>query len=135
MARSISPEWRRPVKGHQEEKWILRRAFDDNYTLPRAVLHRRKEAFSDGVSGIEKSWYEIIQEKVKAHVPANWKEIAERKYDHLCPQTEEQYYYRFFFEAEFSKVAAKTCIPYFWMPRWSPGATDPSARTLRVYSS
>lgn len=135
MARSISTEWRRPIKGHQEEKWILRRAFDDGNTLPREVLYRRKEAFSDGVSSQEKSWYEIIQEKVASKVPSNWKEMVERKYDHLPPQTAEQYYYRFFFEAEFSKVAAKTCVPYFWMPRWSPGATDPSARTLTVYSS
>lgn len=135
VARSICSEWRRPCKGYQMEKWILRRAFDDSYTLPREVLYRKKEAFSDGVSSQEKSWYEIIQEKVASHVPANWKETAERRYEHLPPQTAEQYYYRFFFEAEFSKVAAKTCVPYFWMPKWSPGATDPSARTLQVYTS
>jgi asparagine synthase (glutamine-hydrolysing) len=133
VARSIAPYWRRPYKGRQMEKWILRRAFDDNMTLPHEVLWRRKEAFSDGVSSQEKSWYEEIQDRVQNFVPEGWKEKAERSYPHLTPQTAEQYYYRYTFEAEFGKTAVQTCVPYFWMPKWSPGATDPSARTLAVY--
>ncbi len=133
VARSIATYWRRPYKGRQVEKWILRRAFDDNITLPHEVLWRRKEAFSDGVSSQEKSWYEEIQDRVKDFVPEDWKEKAARSYPHLTPQTPEQYYYRYMFEAEFGKTTVQTCVPYFWMPRWSPGATDPSARTLAVY--
>ena len=30
--------------------------------LPDELLYRRKEAFSDGVSSLQRSWYEIIQE-------------------------------------------------------------------------
>ena len=26
-------------------------------------------------------------------------------------------------------------IPYYWMPKWIEGATDPSARTLSIYKS
>lgn len=133
IARSISTEWLRPVRGKQVEKWVLRRAFDDGTTLPHEVLWRRKEAFSDGVSSSEKSWYEIIQEKAEELVPSNWKELASTKYRHLVPQTPEQYLYRFYFEAEYGK-SNSTLLPHFWMPRWSPGATDPSARTLDVYS-
>ena len=133
VARSIATYWRRPYRGRQMEKWILRRAFDDNVTLPHEVLWRRKEAFSDGVSSQEKSWYEEIQDRVKTIVPDDWEEKAERSYPHLTPRTPEQYYYRYTFEAEFGKAPVQTCIPYFWMPRWSPGATDPSARTLAVY--
>jgi asparagine synthase (glutamine-hydrolysing) len=133
VARSVATYWRRPHKGRQVEKWILRRAFDDNSTLPHEVLWRRKEAFSDGVSSQEKSWYEEIQDRVKDFVPEDWKEKAARSYPHLTPQTPEQYYYRYMFEAEFGKTTVQTCVPYFWMPRWSPGATDPSARTLAVY--
>lgn len=134
VARSLPTYWRRPVKGRQVEKWILRKAFDDGVTLPHQVLWRRKEAFSDGVSSQEKSWYQEIQERVMPFMPENWYEKAQRHYQHLPPQTPEQYYYRYIFEAEFSKTPSQTCVPYFWMPRWSPGATDPSARTLSVYN-
>ena len=133
VARSIATCWRRPFKGRQVEKWILRRAFDDGMTLPQEVLWRRKEAFSDGVSGHQKSWYEEIQERVGSLVPEDWKEKAERSYPHMTPKTAEQFWYRYLFEAEFSKNPVQTCVHYFWMPRWTPGATDPSARTLAVY--
>ena len=133
VARSISTYWRRPIRGERIEKWLLRRAFDDGYTLPYDVLWRRKEAFSDGVSSTEKSWYEEIQDRVKEFVPDDWREKAERSYTHLTPQTQEQYYYRYLFECEFGKNPVVTCVHYFWMPRWAPGATDPSARTLAVY--
>jgi hypothetical protein len=85
------------------------------------------------VSSQEKSWYEEIQDRVKLCVPEDWKEKAERSYPHLTPQTAEQFYYRYTFEAEFGKTPVQTCVPYFWMPKWSPGATDPSARTLAIY--
>ncbi len=135
VAKQIATCWRRPSKEHCE-KWILRRAFDDGVTLPREVLWRRKEAFSDGVSSTEKSWYQEIQERCAAVVPANWAEKIEgvKAYEYLSPQTAEQYYYRFLYLASHGPSGVK-CIPYFWMPKWSPGATDPSARTLAVYSS
>ena len=134
VAKSIPTYWRRPIKGKQVEKWILRRAFDDGETLPSQVLWRKKEAFSDGVSSQDKSWYQEIQERVLPFMPENWYDKAQRHYQHLPPQTPEQYYYRYIFEAEFSRIPCQTCVPYFWMPRWSPGATDPSARTLAIYT-
>jgi asparagine synthase (glutamine-hydrolysing) len=133
VARSIATEWLRPSQTFQE-KYLLRRAFDDGKTLPREVLWRRKEAFSDGVSPTEKSWYQIIQERMVSLVPEDWQDRAQKNYLYLTPQTPEQYMYRFHFEAEYGKQACTT-IPHFWMPRWTPGATDPSARTLAVYSS
>lgn len=135
VARSIATEWLRPVKGQRVEKWLLRRAFDDGVTLPSEVLWRRKEAFSDGVSSPEKSWYEIIQERSEERVPENWRESAELQYPNLTPTTAEQYLYRFYFDARYGKANSQTIIPHFWMPRWSPGATDPSARTLAVYTT
>ena len=44
------------------EKYLLRRSFD-NGLLPKEVLWRTKEAFSDGVSSQKKSWYKIIEDK------------------------------------------------------------------------
>ena len=132
VALSIVTDLRRPIKEKQCEKFILRTAFHDGMTLPDEVLWRKKEAFSDGVSGLEKSWYEIIQEKVLTLVPNDWKELS-KQYTHLPPTTPEQFYYRTIFEDYYS--GHERIIPYFWMPKWCEGATDPSARTLKVYTT
>jgi len=116
---------RRPIQGYQPEKWLLRTAFDGMDLLPQAVLWRKKEAFSDGVSGPKKLWYQDIQERL----PEAIKEVD--AYGHLEPKTDEDKYYRQLFESLYPKRA--TAIPYKWMPRWIEGATDPSARTLKVY--
>ena len=50
------------------EKWLLRKAFEPLDLLPPEVLWRRKEAFSDGCSSVEKSWHEIIQERVESEL-------------------------------------------------------------------
>ena len=130
VARSISTQFRRPIKGKICEKFILRKAFDDGETLPEEVLWRKKEAFSDGVSSLEKSWYQIIQEKIS--IQDNWKEYI-TDYTHLPPQTKEMFYYRNIFQIHYNGYA--NVIPYFWMPKWSPGVTDPSARALDVYQT
>ena len=134
VARSIATEWRRPIQGKQVEKWILRRAFNDTSILPPEVLWRRKEAFSDGVSSTEKSWYQEIQERVSKYVPDDWESIAKRNYIYLTPTTMEQYYYRFLYEAYYGKLVSHSVVPYFWMPKWIQGVTDPSARTLPNYA-
>jgi asparagine synthase (glutamine-hydrolysing) len=124
--------FRRPFKGGAPEKNVLREAFNDEMTLPDEVLWRKKEAFSDGVSSLEKSWYEIIQEKVLTLVPSDWENLSKR-YTHLPPTTPEQFYYRTIFEEHYG--GREIVIPYFWMPKWCEGATDPSARTLNVYNT
>jgi asparagine synthase (glutamine-hydrolysing) len=134
LVRSIHPSLLRPVPDLQVEKDILRFAFDDDITLPQEVIHRRKEAFSDGVSGVNKSWYEEIQERVIKCVPHDWKEQSEN-IQHMKPLTAEDFYYRQifseFYPGEQNMLAT---VPYRWMPRWSPETNDPSARTLNVYS-
>lgn len=141
IARALPTKWRRPGTRHGQlepicEKWILRRAFEDSGLLPPEVLWRRKEAFSDGVSGPVRSWYEEIQERVTGLVPADWAAVASEKYKrHLVPTTAEAFYYRILFEAAYPTASmAEAAVPYKWMPRWVEGATDPSARTLAVYS-
>ena len=134
VARSISTSLRRPIKGTQCEKMILRQAFDGLELLPEEIIWRKKEAFSDGVSTSgSKSWYQICQEKCLEEVGPEWKTKAQT-FKYLTPQTAEAYYYRVIFDRFYRN--AQTCIvPYHWMPRWTPGATDPSARTLDVYKS
>ena len=134
VARSIATVWRRPVKGVQVEKWILRKAFEGTELLPSEVLWRQKEAFSDGVSSQEKSWFEEIQERVEPCLPEDWKMKAlEIKY--LTPTTAEAFFYRTLYESFYGTESIETVIPAFWMPRWSPGVTDPSARKLAHYGT
>jgi asparagine synthase (glutamine-hydrolysing) len=142
VARSFEVSNRRPQKGGNPEKWLLRQAFAGSGLLPDEILWRRKEAFSDGVSGGDgaKSWYQICKEKAEAAVGSNWTEGA-KIFTHLTPQTAEAYYYRTLFHQHYSgnpRGAIKPAIgnvPYHWMPKWSGNATDPSARTLKVYSN
>lgn len=128
VAMGYPTELRRPVHGEKPEKWLLRTAFDDGVTLPKEVLWRRKEAFSDGVSAQEKSWFEIIQEEIEERglIPVGWQEIAKEKCWFPVPHTKEAFYYRSLFEESYKHTGAEW--PY-WMPKWST-TTDPSARTL-----
>jgi asparagine synthase (glutamine-hydrolysing) len=67
---SIHPTLRYHRKTGQKEKYLLRSAFSEERfansqrcpLLPKEVLWRRKEAFSDGVSHNTRSLYEILQE-------------------------------------------------------------------------
>jgi asparagine synthase (glutamine-hydrolysing) len=135
VVRSIDPAMLRPIRGVQTEKYILRHAFADGITLPREVLWRRKEAFSDGVSTPEKSWYEEIKERVEEIVPPNWLMKATLHYSNWLPvKTAEEYYYRSLFTMNYGLAAVRVVLPYRWMPKWCPETTDPSARTLASYA-
>ena len=110
------------------EKYLLRKAFDNGGYLPDNILWRTKEAFSDGVSSLNRSWYNIIDEKVtilKGTFAIN--NIT----DINTPTTLEQHYYRDIFDTLY--LGCDTVIPHFWMPRFVE-ANDASARTLKVYS-
>lgn len=129
VAKSIATALRRPVKGSMSEKQVLRLAFLESNLLPAAVLFRKKEAFSDGVSGLEKPWFQECQERSLAEVGEDWV-VKAKEFAHLTPKTSEAYYYRILFNRFYGST--QHIVPYFWMPQWS-SATDPSARTLNVY--
>jgi asparagine synthase (glutamine-hydrolysing) len=119
------------------EKWWLREAFAGTGLLPDSVLWRKKEAFSDGVSG-EKSWFQIIQEWVDDKVTAEELASASETYPYCTPTTKEAYYYRKVFCRWFG-AHRQEVIPGYWQPKWSSngvevkGYIDPSARVLDVY--
>lgn len=111
-------------KGHME-KYVIRSIIEwmDPSLIPNDILFRKKEAFSDGVSSLEKSWYQTIQERIP-------QSESTLNYDFNIPTTDEQKYYRNVF-----RKYHKDCdhlVPYFWMPRFVV-ATDASARTLSQY--
>ena len=125
------------------EKYLIRKAFFEleKDLLPKEILWRTKEAFSDGVSSLTKSWFQIIQDKInlefnnKEH---NLKFILNsiiQKYQNdynsnTKPITYEQAYYRYIYNLNYSST--DHLIPYFWMPKYVD-ANDSSARTLKIY--
>ena len=123
-------------KNAKMEKYLIREAFNDGTYLPRDILFRKKEAFSDGVSSLQRSWYEIIDEKVEKalldeEITDNWKELLEEYKDRVNPPTsKEQLYYRVLFDIYYPNCSS--VIPYFWMPRFVK-AKDAGARTLEIY--
>jgi asparagine synthase (glutamine-hydrolysing) len=154
---SIPSDIRNHSKHKVCEKHLLRLAFD-SYTnleghrlLPKDIIWRTKEAFSDGVSQQSRSLYEIIQEHIqnkykedgypdenfidstKSNIKSDInKHIIIKMYPHNEPKTLEQQYYRDIFEGFYP--GRGEIVPYMWMPRFIEGATDASARTLKIYN-
>jgi len=109
------------------EKTLIRSAFEKYDMLPKEVLWRRKEAFSDGVSSEEKSWYQILTDYFNSmSIP------SEMPRAHNSPYTKESSYYRTLFDLNFGE-RNDNVIPYYWLPSWT-NEKDPSARKLNVYS-
>ena len=129
---SIPADIRNHAANGQCEKYLLRKAFD-NGLLPKEVLWRTKEAFSDGVSSQTRPWFQVIQEHIKYKIFNNDKILGDQKKFHKYnePKTLEQLHYRMVFESYFPNCNLNI-IPKFWMPNFVD-ATDASARTLDVY--
>jgi asparagine synthase (glutamine-hydrolysing) len=124
---SLPPDLRNHRYNEQPEKFLIRGAlaFMNKGILPDDIILRTKEAFSDGVSKIDRSWYTIIGEFVEN------KEIPAESFTHNPPTTKEQRYYRMLFESYYPGCGE--IVPYFWMPKWVE-TNDPSARTIKEKS-
>ena len=128
---SLPPALRFHKRNNQCEKYLLRKAFSDTGLLPNEVLWRTKEAFSDGVSSLKKSWYSIIDEKIIEQYGDTYDSIPPGvDWMHNVPVTREQIFYRHLFDRHYS--GCSHTIPYFWMPKYTD-AKDSSARTLDIY--
>ena len=117
--------------GDKMEKFLLRSAFDQDDLLPKEVLWRRKEAFSDGCSSNERSWHKIIQEFVDKQITDDEYLSEKNKYTLNTPELKESYYYRKIFESHYKNRG--NLIPHFWLPKWCGDKKDPSARELQNY--
>jgi len=135
---SLPPWMKRFGEGadYAVEKHLLRKAFGS--LLPEDVMWRRKEAFSDGVSGHDRTWVQIIKEYVDQRVSDTEVSLANElnKYEHNAPYDKESYYYRTVFERHFPGKGRAETIPYFWRHPFCEGVLDPSARLLKdVYTA
>ncbi|CAI0387501.1 unnamed protein product [Linum tenue] len=139
VAMAIDPQWKmiRPEEG-RIEKWVLRKAFDDedHPYLPKHILYRQKEQFSDGVGY---SWIDGLKAHAALHVTDKMMQNAEFIFPHNTPNTKEAYYYRMIFERFFPQNSASLTVPggasvacstakaVEWDASWSNNL-DPSGR-------
>lgn len=131
---SIPPYFRNHKNHRQCEKFLLRQSFSKEYfqdfegkqILPDEILWRKKEAFSDGVSSNGRSLYTILQERIAKKINSQQEAIT-----YNANIDTEKYYYKSLFLEYYPNC--QEILPYFWMPKYT-NATDPSARTLDIYS-
>lgn len=106
---SLPSEWR-AVGEEKTEKFLLRESFDKQYPdlIPKEVLWRKKDGFSDGVtSEADKPWFEKLEVKEDIVLPTT------------LPDTPEAKYYYQFFRKMYSRL--DHLHPYTWKARWGDG--------------
>ncbi|KQK05590.1 hypothetical protein BRADI_2g21050v3 [Brachypodium distachyon] len=111
VAMDIDPEYKMIRRDlGRIEKWVLRNAFDDDEKpyLPKHILYRQKEQFSDGVGY---SWIDGLKDHASEHVSDSMMMNASFVYPENTPTTKEAYYYRTVFEKFYPKNAARSTVP------------------------
>jgi asparagine synthase (glutamine-hydrolysing) len=103
---SIEPSLKMVRNGY--EKYLLRKSFET--VLPKEVVWRRKDGFSDGVSKGERPWYKIIEEYTQCKFGLS----------------EDEYYYSVFKKYYSGR---DSIIPYKWLPKWT-NELNPSGRLI-----
>jgi len=125
------------------EKYILRKAFDlegDKAYLPKEVLWRQKEQFSDGVGY---SWIDAIQDHAATVVTDQQLESAKFRFPQKTPKTKEAYLYREMFCKHFGEGNLSSMETVAWQDsiacssetalRWDAsfqGRADASGRSV-----
>lgn len=150
---SLHPRWK--IFGNlstlnKMEKQILRDAFVSCDYLPEEILYRKKEQFSDGVSGfdIETNWIDSVKKFTSEYyTDLEFMSLCE-KYTYNKPDTKEKLYYREMFCLLFvpnnhnntnnnqQRTAYKNTSELTvksWKPKWS-NTDDPSGRVQQFWS-
>ncbi|KXN85460.1 putative asparagine synthetase [glutamine-hydrolyzing] [Leucoagaricus sp. SymC.cos] len=119
------------------EKYIIRKAFDitpegDKPYLPRSILWRQKEQFSDGVGY---SWIDGMKEHANSTISDEAFTRRHERWPTDTPDTKEAYYIREIFDGLFpSETAAETAVR--WIPRGDWGcSSDPSGRSVSIHNA
>jgi len=133
------------------EKWLMRAAFDtpDEPFLPKEVLWRQKEQFSDGVGY---SWIDGLKEHAERVISDNDMATAAVRFPYNTPGTKEGCYFRTIFHSHFPNnnygngiertvpggpsVACSTAKAIEWDEAWSdPTRQDQSGRFVDTHES
>lgn len=124
VAAQMEPTLKMPRDG--VEKALLRDAFKGY--LPEEILHRQKEAFSDGVG------YSSVA-TLKSRAEQEHPELKHRPPKGTAhPHTPESNMYWHMFKEHYNEHPGLH-TEYYWLPRWHHGVTDPSATVLGVHAS
>ena len=105
VAMSLNPAAKMAPDGVIEKK-ILREAFQD--MLPKKVVWRQKEQFSDGVGY---SWIDSLKKITASAVSDEQMAHAAQRFPINTPQNKEEYYYRTIFEELFPSNSAAMSVP------------------------
>jgi len=98
------------MSGNRMEKHVIRSAFDDpeNPYLPKEVLWRQKEQFSDGVGY---SWIDHLKMEADKNVTDLQMKFASSRFPVSTPRTKEEYMYREIFSKHFPSPTAAATVP------------------------
>jgi len=124
----INPQEKLFKSGKKIEKYVLRKAFEEDKLIPDEILWRVKEQFSDGVGY---SWIDSLKEFTEKNISDEEMKGASEKFPFNTPLTKEALYYRKIFEKQFPGKSTEKCVN-LWKP-WSKFLVDPSGRFQREY--
>lgn len=139
LCMNIDPKYKMiDEKAGRIEKYILRKAFDTTDEpgaepyLPKEILWRQKEQFSDGVGY---SWIDGLKDLAEKQVSDEQMKHPKPEWGADIPHTKEAYFYRVMFDELFpSKAAASTVMR--WIPKAEWGcAEDPSGRYAKIHEA
>ena len=130
---TLPPEYLMPQHNNKIEKFLLRKAFDDDSYIPQDILWRTKHAFSDATSLVgEFSFKEFLKKHADKEITDSRFNARKILYPFQTPQTKEDMLYREIL-SEFGYEAKS--IPFKWLPNWAPeGLTDSSATALSTFT-
>lgn len=121
---------------HYLEKYVLRQAFEveegEEPYLPKEILWRQKEQFSDGVGY---SWIDGLKDFAEKFITDEQLASASQRWERDTPTTKEAYWYRDIFEQHFPQPACLESVVR-WIPRKDWGCNeDPSGRAQKVHNA
>ena len=105
VAMGINPSSKMIAEGGME-KQILRESFEGY--LPKEILWRQKEQFSDGVGY---SWIDGLREYTAAEVSDKQLDNAAHRFPYNTPSSKEAFYYRSVFSELFPLPSAVETVP------------------------
>ena len=105
IAMGIDPK-NEMVSPDKMEKSILRKAFQDY--LPKEIINRQKEQFSDGVGY---NWIDTLKSIVNENISDSEFQDAKSTFPINTPMNKEEYFYRTLFSKYFSSDDAALTVP------------------------
>lgn len=146
VAMNLDPEYKmiNSAEGRME-KYLMRSVFDNDEKpyLPKSVLWRQKEQFSDGVGY---GWIDGLKDYAESKVSDEMFKNRKYRFPVNTPESKEAYLYRMIFEEHFPEpasiqavyaepsIACSTAIALEWEQAWKNKA-DPSGRAVAAHTA